>query len=65
MGDADMGEMFHNFVLEEHLQEYMGVDFTQFEFDPLELKGMASLLTRSVEHEESLTWHEMIQNKGE
>ena len=52
-----MGEMFHNFMLEEHLQAYMGVDFGQFKFDPLELKGLTSLLYTSVEREEILNWH--------
>ena len=39
IGDADVGEMFHNFVLEEELQPYVGVDFEQFNFNPKELNG--------------------------
>ena len=64
MGDADVGEMFHNFMLEESLQPYVGVDFKQFNFDPLELKGLTSLLSSTTQQEEILTWHEMILNAG-
>ena len=64
MGDADVGEMFHNFMLEEDLQPYVGVDFEQFGFNPKELKGVTSMLTKQVQHEELATWHEMIQCAG-
>ena len=39
-----MSEMCHNFVLEEELQPYVGVDFEQFQFDLIELKGLTGLL---------------------
>ncbi len=64
MGDADVGEMFHNFMLEEDLQPYVGVDFEQFDFDPSELKGLSSLLSKTEKQEEILTWTEMINNAG-
>ena len=47
MGDADVGEMFDNFILEEGLQPYVGVDFDQFHFDQIELKGLTNILTRA------------------
>ena len=43
--DADVGGMLHNFMSEEHLQAYMGVDLSRFKFAPLEFKGLISLLS--------------------
>jgi hypothetical protein len=34
MGDADIGEMFYNFLLDEDLRKYAGVDVTQYFSDP-------------------------------
>lgn len=34
MGDADIGEMFYNFMLDEDIRKYAGVDVTQYFLDP-------------------------------
>ena len=64
MRDADVGERFHNFMLKEDLQPYMGVDFEQLDFEPSELKGLTRLLMKAEEREEVLTWADMINNTG-
>ena len=40
MEDEDISEIFHNFVLEDKIQPYIGVEFPQFYFDPKNLKGL-------------------------
>ena len=59
MGDADVDEMFHTFMLEEGLQPYVRVNFGQFDFDPSELRELASLLMKVKERDEVFTWVEM------
>ena len=49
MRDADVGKMFHNFVLEDELQPYIGVEFNQFHFDPKDLKGLEILLSKATQ----------------
>ena len=64
MGDADVGEMYHNFILEEELQPYVGVDLEQFQFDLTELKGLKGLLSKTRVDQEIMTWNEMLQGAG-
>ena len=49
MGDADVSEMFHNCVLEDELQLYVGVEFNQFHFDPNDLKELETLLSTTTQ----------------
>ena len=49
MGDADVSEMFHDFVLEDELQLYVGVEFNQFHFDPNDLKELETLLSTTTQ----------------
>ena len=64
MWDADVSEMSHNVVLEDELQQYVGVELNWFHFVPKDLNELNTLLSKATQREEVLTWEEMIQDMG-
>jgi hypothetical protein len=44
MGDIDIGDMFHNFVLHESLRRVAGIDLTNYFPEEIALRGIANVL---------------------
>ena len=56
MGDLDIGDCWHNFVLNESIQELVGLNWINHDFDMRDLGPLGSLLPKG----DNKTWNDHV-----
>ena len=64
-GDADIGDMFHNFMQHPSVAPFIGINIIKYNFDYVhELKDLNFILEGGNSFSDSTTWADIIQHHG-
>ena len=62
LGDIDIGDQFHNFMMHSSVQPYVGVDYAEYDFNVKQLGPLSSVLENSTEKRNA--WNHAVGMAG-